>query len=251
MIQVEAFTVKVHDGTVGEVALSKTVPVVSEFMGEAGYKVFFHFMQVHAVLRALWSCESGQNIVEVEFKHGRVGFFLSTFLVPEALGLRVGFNPSDSSLLTAGQSKIVQRALVYGEKAASCTVFRSHVSDGCAVSERECFHARSEKFNEFANNTVLSEHLNDSQRHVRSRDAGLELACQPYTNDVRSEHVDRLAQHYCLCFNATNTPTQDAQSIDHGRVRVGSHEGICQPDAVFLTSNTGQEFEIDLVNNTA
>ena len=156
MIEVKTFAFEVNNSAVREVALSKPVPVVSQFMSEAGCEVFFHFMQVHTVLGSLWACKSRKDVVKVEFKHISVGLFLSPIFIPETLSFGVGFNACDSSIFTAGQSKIVECSFINGEKAAGRTVFWSHVGNGRAVSKREGFHTRTEEFNEFSNNTVFS-----------------------------------------------------------------------------------------------
>ena len=43
---------------------------------------------------------------------------------------------------------------------------------------------------------------------------------------MRNQHGDRLAQHGGFGFNATNTPAQHAQAIDHGGMGIRADQGI-------------------------
>src|SRR5947207_15622391 len=46
------------------------------------------------------------------------------------------------------------------------------------------------------------------------------------SDDLRNEHRHRLTEHGGFCFDAADAPTYDAQTVDHGGVGVGTHQGI-------------------------
>ena len=98
---------------------------------------------------------------------------------------------------------------------------------------------------------MFSEHLNDSQRHVRRRNAGLEVSNQSHSDHVGRQHVDRLTEHDGFCLNATDTPAQNAQTVDHRGVRIRSNQRISEPNAFFLACHAGQEFEVHLMDNAS
>ena len=69
-----------------------------------------------------------------------------------------------------------------------------------------------------------------------------------------NKHRHRLAEHRRLCFDATNAPAKDAESVDHGRVRVCADEririgvGLLADD--FGEDAFGEILEIDLVDDS-
>ena len=220
-------------------------------MGEAVEEMGFHLVQVHTVLRALGARKGRNNVVEVQLEHGGVGFLLRPFIAPQALCLGVGFNAGHGSILASRQSEVVKGALVHREETAGGTVFGRHVGDGRSVSEGKGLHARTKEFDELADHAVLAKHLHDTKGHVGRSHAGLEATGQTNTDHVRSEHVDGLPQHHGLGFNATHSPTKDAETVDHGGVGIGADQGVGQPNPVLLTSHAGEELKVDLVNDAA
>ncbi len=73
---------------------------------------------------------------------------------------------------------------------------------------------------------MLAEHLGDREDEVRRGGAFGELAGQLEADDARDEHRDRLSEHRCLSLDTAHTPTNDAQAVDHGGVRVGADAGV-------------------------
>ena len=70
---------------------------------------------------------------------------------------------------------------------------------------------------------------------------------------MRQQHGYRLPQHGRLGFDAPHAPSQYAEAIDHGGVRIGSHQGV--RISLHLSINQGSEdrarkiFQIDLMDN--
>ena len=59
---------------------------------------------------------------------------------------------------------------------------------------------------------------------------GGNLAGQLEADDLRHEHVQRLAEHHGLGLDAADAPADDAQAIDHRRVAVGADERVGKRD---------------------
>ena len=223
---------------------------MAHFMGEAFDEMRFHLVEVNAVLGSLGSCKSGNHIVQIQFEHGRVGFLSRVLAVPESLSLGVGFDTRHCNLFSPRQAQVFQGALVDREETACCAVFGRHVGDGGTVRQREGFHAGSKELHEFANHAVFTQHLNDSQGHVRRRHSWLKIAREANTDHVGCEHVDGLAEHDRFGFNPADAPTEHTESVDHRRVRIRSDQRIGQPHAFFLASDACQKFEVDLMDNS-
>ena len=225
--------------------------VMAHLVGETIDKVRFHLVEIDTVLRTLGAGQSRNDVIKVQFQHSGVGFLRCIIPAPEALGLGIGFDARHGSVLAPREAEVVEGALVDREEAAGGAVFGRHVGDGGAVGQRKGLHADTKELDKLPDHAVLTKHLNNAQRHVGGGHAGLQTAGQANANNVGSEHVDRLAKHDGLGLNAAHTPSKDAQAVDHGRVGIGAHQGIGQPNAVFLAGHAGEEFEVDLVNNAA
>src|SRR5690606_36067303 len=74
------------------------------------------------------------------------------------------------------------------------------------------------------------------------------------TDHFGGEHIHRLAEHGRFGLDAAHAPTDHAQAVDQGRVRVGTYQGVGKGDhfAVFFTGqhNLSQILQVHLVHNT-
>ena len=94
------------------------------------------------------------------------------------------------------------------------------------------------ELDELADDAVLAQHLGDGEDEVgRGRALG-QLAVQPEAEDLRDEHRHRLAEHRRLGLDAADAPAQDAQAVDHRRVRVGPDQRVGVREAVARSTNT-------------
>ena len=109
------------------------------------------------------------------------------------------------------------------------------------------------EFDELADNTLLTQPLGDGEHEIGGGDALAQLPAQANTDDVGHQHRDRLPQHRRLGLDAPHTPADDAQAIDHRRVRVGPHQrvGVRHGSTVDRRAahNARQVLEIDLVDD--
>ncbi len=92
--------------------------------------------------------------------------------------------------------------------------------------------AVAEELDELADDAALAQHLGDGEHEVRGRGAFGELARELEADDLRDQHRDRLAQHRGLRLDAADAPAQDAEAVDHRRVRVRADERVGIRDCV-------------------
>ncbi|OWK23561.1 hypothetical protein AJ87_34340 [Rhizobium yanglingense] len=153
----------------------------------------------------------------------------------------------------AGHGEVVDGFAVDGEEATGRAVFRTHVADRRAIGERHVVHAGAEELDELRNDALLAQHLHDGQNEVRRRDAFLELAGELEADDFRQEHRHRLAEHGGFCFDTADAPAQNAEAVDHRRVRVGTDAGVRIGDRltvlILRPHGLAEIFEIDLVTD--
>ncbi len=72
---------------------------------------------------------------------------------------------------------------------------------------------------------------------------------EAHADDLREEHRDRLAEHRRLGLDAANAPAEDAEAVDHRRVRVGADERVGVRGAVAAEHDLREVFEVDLVHD--
>ena len=75
------------------------------------------------------------------------------------------------------------------------------------------------------------------------------FASQPNSNNLWNQHINRLSEHYCLGFDSTNSPTKNAQSIDHRCVAVCSNKTIWIENSIFFPDHFCEIFQVDLMND--
>ncbi len=107
------------------------------------------------------------------------------------------------------------------------------------------------ELDEPAHTAVLSEHLDDSQGHVGGCDTGLQGACEFEPNDLGQQHVDRLSEHHRLGFDPADSPTEDAEAVDHRSMGVGADQCVRDPHSLFLASHARDPLEVHLVDDAS
>ena len=86
--------------------------------------------------------------------------------------------------------------------------------------------ARAVKLDELADDAFLAQHLRDGQRQVGRRRAFRQLPGQLEADDFRRDEIKRLAEHAGFRFDAADAPADDAETVDHRRMRVRADERI-------------------------
>ena len=84
----------------------------------------------------------------------------------------------------------------------------------------------AEVLHELPDHAEVPEDLGDGEDEVGRRRPLGELAAEPEADDLRHEHGDGLAEEHGLGLDAADAPAEDAQAVDHRRVRVGADQRV-------------------------
>ncbi len=171
----------------------------------------------------------------------------------ETLLTRIRFDQCDQLFGSPGESQVTQAFLVDREDSARRTVLRRHVGDGGAVGQRQILQSWTEVLDEFPHHPMFAQHLGDGEHQIGRGCTLAQPSSQFHSHDQWYEHRDRLTQHGGFSLDPTDAPAQHAKSIDHGGVRVCSHQrvGIRYSLSIRLLHehNTRQIFKVHLVND--
>ena len=95
--------------------------------------------------------------------------------------------------------------------------------------------------------------MHDHQHQISRCCAFFHFTGELKADNFRNQHGDRLAEHGGLGFNATDTPAEHGQTVDHRRVTIGANQriwiGYCFVINLIGPNCLRQELEIYLVAN--
>ena len=165
------------------------------------------------------------------------------------LGAEVRFDRLDFRRRAPGLDQIVDGFVIDREKAHGRTVLGRHVADGRAIGHRERRRTFAKVFDEFADDLGFAQHLGHREHQVGGSDAFAQAALEMDADDVGSEEVHRLAEHAGFGFDASDTPRDHADAVDHGGMRICAHERVRIINTVSLMHAASEVFEIDLVHD--
>lgn len=140
--------------------------------------------------------------------------------------------------------------MIRWEVAHGCAVFWTHVGNGGSVSNGKSSGTRSEIFDEFTNNTTLSEHLSTSKDEISGSRGLWQFSGKLESDDFRKNHGNGFSEHDGLTFDTTDTPTNDTETVDHGSVGVSSDDGVGIQDVFVVEDDSGEVFKVDLMADT-
>ena len=216
-------------------------------------KLILGVIELDAILGATGAGNARYHRGEVELHIFGVAR-LHTGVVPQPLGFAVCLDESDLLRCATGKGQVVQSDLVNRENRSSGAKLRAHVSDGGPVRQGNLGHTGSIEFDKFSDHPVLAKHLGDRQHHVGGRNTGRNGAGELEAHNPGNQHGHGLAQHGCLCLDASHSPTEHTEPIDHGGVRVGSDtgvgEGLGNSVDVFGVSDFREVLDVHLVNDS-
>ncbi|MDR6099168.1 hypothetical protein QE454_002787 [Microbacterium sp. SORGH_AS454] len=205
-----------------------------------------------AVLRALGAGDRGDDRRQVEL-HVLAEGQLAVGVVPELLLFGVRLDQGDGLLVATGQTQVLERDVVDGEHRGGGAELGAHVSDGGAVGERNRGHTLAVELHELSDDAVLAQHVGDREHDVGRGHARGDLTAELEADDARDEHRHGLAEHGRLGFDAADAPTENAQAVDHGGVRVGADTGVGvrTQHAVdgAVVDDLGEVLDVDLVHD--
>src|SRR5688572_21450240 len=111
----------------------------------------------------------------------------------------------------------------------------------------------AEELDELADDAALAQHLGHRQHEVRRRRSFGELAFELEADDLRDQHRYRLTEHRGLGLDAADAPAEDAEAVDHRRMRIRAYErvgiGITVLADGLVEHHAAQVLEIDLVDD--
>ena len=114
--------------------------------------------------------------------------------------------------------------------------------------------ALATELNKFSNNAFVTQHFGYRQHEICCGCTFLETAGQLESNNIRYEHRNGLAEHRRFRLDAANAPTEDAKTIDHRRMRVGSNYGVRISTTLVvllcIENDPRQVFKVDLVDDS-
>ena len=94
---------------------------------------------------------------------------------------------------------------------------------------------------------MRAEHLGERQHEVGGGGAGRQRAGHAHADHDRLRQEHRLAEHRGLGLDAADAPAQDAEPVDHRRVRVGADERVGERDAVARRDDLPEVLQVHLV----
>ncbi len=136
-----------------------------------------------------------------------------------------------------------------GKNPTRCAVFGSHVGDGGAIGDGHVIQTFAEELDEFFDDAVAAENLRDREHQIGGCRSFRQFAVQLEADDLRHDHVNRLAEHARLGFDSTDAPAQHAQAVDHGGVAVGADQAVGKRHAVLHHHHRRQVFQIHLMHD--
>lgn len=76
------------------------------------------------------------------------------------------------------------------------------------------------------------------------------LASQLESNDFWQNHCCALTEHDGFCFDTSDAPANNSETVDHGCVGVSSDNAVRIQEAIFVEDDSGQILEVYLMNDT-
>lgn len=165
-------------------------------------------------------------------------------LLPE-----IAFDHVNLSARSARDLQVVHGLLIDWEVTHGGTVLGRHIGNGGPVRQGEGLDAWSVEFDEFTNDTSLSQHLDAGQNKISGGRVLGQLAGESEADDLGQDHGNCLTEHDGLGLDTADTPADNSQSVDHGGVRIGADHGIIIKQAILVHHDPSEVLEVDLVDN--
>ena len=206
-----------------DLILSHTESLEASFVGNALGEISLDIRQSNSIVGSLGTRNARLNGGKVKLKNiSEFDVIVGIVISKKALIFKGLFNNCHAVGTSVGHSEIVEGFRIRREISHGSSVLRGHVSDSGSISQAEVGNTRTEKLYEFANNTSLSESVDDLKDQISSSDIFSERACESVTNDFRENHGNRLTKHDSFSFNTSNTPADNTETVDHGGMGIST-----------------------------
>ena len=191
--------------------------VTVELLDQHIAPIVLHFAEVDTILGPPWPSKCRPDRCEVQFKDlGVLGGLL--WIMPKALSLAALLDRSAEGFGPTGCSQVVDGAFVNREEAHGRPVFGRHVGNRRPIGQWHGRQSRTKEFNKLRNHPFCSQQFGDAEHHVGRGGLLGEFACETHANDLGQNHRYRLPKHDCFRLNATDSPSNHTETIDHGGV---------------------------------
>jgi hypothetical protein len=142
-----------------DVFILETEALETNFVFHAFVEIFFHGAEGDSIVRSLGSGKARDNRAKVElhdFSRVVGGGLRAIVLNEHVLLFEISLNHLDVAFVSTSKSHSSDGHIIDGEVTHSCSVLRSHVSDGSTIGKGKLLDSITEEFNEFTNNTSLT-----------------------------------------------------------------------------------------------
>ncbi len=161
----------------------------------------------------------------------------------------IGLDQLDLCIVAPGELQVFDGLTVDEEHRGRGTVFRGHVGNGGAITQREGGRTRATELQIGTNHFFLAQELGHGQHNVRGRDACGRLATELHAHDVGQAHPGGATQHDVFGFQAAHADGDDAQRIHMRGVTVGADAGIGEGHTVAHLNDRRHFLQVDLVHD--
>ena len=240
---------KLDDGSFIYFFFWQTKTLYTSFPNQRLLEGLFGIGQVYQILRSFWSRNGWGNGGEVQLHNlGIIG--LTVWIIEEMIFLGIGLCQGNVVFIPVGQSHIVEGFRINGEIATGRAVFRCHVGNGGPIRQGKAGQTRTKELDELSDNIFLTKELSHFQGQIGSGCNLGQLTSQMHPDNFRNREIRCFSQHSCFCFNPSNTPAKDTDTIDHSCVAVCTKHGVWVELAILFDDDITEKFDIDLVDNT-
>ncbi len=222
-----------------------------EFLAELATEIALGLRQRDSILRTARPRHARHDGAEIElervgkFRLGRIG------RIEQSLRLAVGLDQFDLTVGATGQPQISERLFVDRKKSHRRAVLGRHVAERRAIRDRQRREPRPEVLDELADDALLAQHLRDRQHQVGRSRAGTQAACETKSDHLGNQHRHRAPEHRGFGLDSADAPSDDAEPVDHRRVRIGADNGVGIRFAFLRREHHRREiFEIHLVHDS-
>ena len=245
--------VALHRHVGGDASQGGSVPAkaaLGDRLRKEFHKLPAEARHLDAILWTLRPCHARLNRAEIEREVHRVIDLALARYAEQALCLVIILVSRAVLLGAAGRAEVVDRLFVDREEAHRRAVLGRHVGDGGPIRQWQLHRSLTVKLDELPDHLGQAQHLSDGQCQVGRGDALTQRALEPNADDVRRQEVNRLPKHPGLGLDAAHAPADDAQAVDHLRVRVGADQRVRIIDAVRVAQHAAREkLEVHLVHD--
>src|SRR5690606_18268813 len=154
---------------------------------------------------------------------------------------------SDLFFRTIALAHIFQGLVVYREVGDGTSEFGRHIAYGGPVRYRKMIQSRSEDFYKFPDNALFPKRVRYGQYQIGGRRAKRKFSGQFKAYYLGHNKVDGLPQNGGLRLYAAYASSYHADPVYHGRVAVGSYQGIGKDLPISFNDPLGEIFQVYLM----